>query len=109
MNGAPTSLIRVGAAADNRDVGELAVTAVRHIGTGVCSELPRWKLSPARKLADGTAAVTLGAKNVAPQHSYSEGRQMQSQPFANSRDQLDLLCRYAMREWANMAQARWLC
>jgi hypothetical protein len=34
---------------------------------------------------------------------------MQSQPFANSRDQLDLLCRYAMREWANMAQARWLC
>ena len=63
----------------------------------------------AHAAAGVAAAVTLGAKNVAPQHSYSEGRQMQSQPFANSRDQLDLLCRYAMREWANMAQARWLC
>jgi hypothetical protein len=35
MVGAPTSLIRVVAGADNRDVGELTVTAIRHVGTGV--------------------------------------------------------------------------
>jgi hypothetical protein len=35
MVGAPTSLMRVGAGGGNRDVGELTVTAIRHVGTGV--------------------------------------------------------------------------
>jgi hypothetical protein len=35
MVGAPTALIRVGAGVDNRDVGELTVTAIRPVDTGV--------------------------------------------------------------------------
>lgn len=105
MVGAPTALKRVGAGVDNRDVGELTVTAIQSVGHASERHFGAKNLAVrANLLMVGRRLLWVRKMLYRSIVTWRRGKYA-AQAAANSCDELDLLAMSAMTELANIRQA----